>query len=184
MLLIGQDIDGQRQTAPRQHGDQTLVAECTDETIDGHWRDMRDAGAEVQTEATMGRQQGIAGHCGPYMARAENEVGEDREHGFAPRTLEAPDGEPAQPDAHIMRVTCQTPTPTTGGFVFQLKAEGQHERHHQFDKRLPIVQQTNVGGFIVEIKGDGPVFTGLARGVSHGSCSGQMVAAVDDPRWR
>src|SRR5712691_10381970 len=36
VLLIGEEIRGQRQTAPGQHNDQTLVSERTDETIEGH----------------------------------------------------------------------------------------------------------------------------------------------------
>ena len=46
--------------------------------------------------------------------------------------LDAPDGEPAQPDTGIMRMACQAPTATAGGLVLQLKAEGQDERHRQF----------------------------------------------------
>src|SRR6266446_4842678 len=36
VLLVGEEIRGQRQTAPGQHNDQTLVSERTDETIEGH----------------------------------------------------------------------------------------------------------------------------------------------------
>jgi hypothetical protein len=39
----------------------------------------------------------------------------------------------------------------------QLKAEREDESHHQFDKRLAVVQQLNVGRFIVEIDGDGTI---------------------------
>jgi len=54
MLLIGQEIGGQRETTPCQHGHQTLVSERTDETIERHGGDMPDDCAEFQTEATMG----------------------------------------------------------------------------------------------------------------------------------
>ena len=39
MLLIGEEIGGERQATPGQHGDQTLVAERTDQAIEGHRRD-------------------------------------------------------------------------------------------------------------------------------------------------
>jgi hypothetical protein len=156
MLLIGQEIDGQRQTAPRQHGYQTLVAERTDETIDGHRRDMIDAGAEFQTEATMGRQQGIAGHCWPHLAIAENEVGEDREHGFAPRTLETPDGDPTEADADIMGVARQASASAAGRLMCELKAHGQEEGEHELEKRLTVFQQAEVRRFVSKIDGRVP----------------------------
>jgi hypothetical protein len=55
MLLIGQEIDGQRQPTQGQHRDQTLVAERADETIERHGRDMADDRAEFQAaRATSG----------------------------------------------------------------------------------------------------------------------------------
>jgi hypothetical protein len=66
--------------------------------------------------------------------------------------------------------------------VLKLKAQGQEKREYELDKRLAIIQQTIIGRFILEINSDGPVFTGLASGVAHGSPSGQMVVATDDPR--
>ena len=51
------------------------------------------------------------------------------------------------------------------------------------EKGFAIPKQLHVGGFILEIDGDRPVFAGLASGVAHGSSSGQMVDANDDPRW-
>src|SRR5215471_3325767 len=67
----------------------------------------------------------------------------------------------------IVRVPGQTATPTTGGFVFQLQAEGQHEGEDIFEKCLPIAQQMKVGGFVLKIDGDSPVFAGLAGRVAH-----------------
>jgi hypothetical protein len=55
VLLIGEDIDGQRQPTPRQHGHETLVAEGADETIEGHGGDMTDHGAQLQTQSTVQR---------------------------------------------------------------------------------------------------------------------------------
>jgi hypothetical protein len=84
-------------------------------------------------------------------------VREDREDGFAPCTLDTPDGEPAQPDTQIMRVTRQAPAPITGCLVLQLETEGQKECEDAFEERLAIVQQVSVGRFIVGIDGDGAV---------------------------
>jgi len=95
MLLVGQEVDGQRQPTPRQHRDQTVLTEGTDQTVEGHGRDVTDHRAQLQTEATMGRQQGIAGHLGSHLAIAQDEMGQDGEDGFTPRTLDAPDGETA-----------------------------------------------------------------------------------------
>ena len=86
-----------------------------------------------------------------------NEVGQDREDRFAPRTLDTPDGETAQPDPDVMRVTGQTPTPATGRFVFELKAEREDEGEETLEKRLPVSQQAVVGGFVSKINGDSAV---------------------------
>ena len=82
-----------------------------------------------------------------------------------------------------MRVARQAPAAATGRLVFELKAQGQEKGEHAFDKRLAIAKQLKVGRFVLKIDGDGPVFAGLAGGVAHGSPSGQMVVAADDPRW-
>jgi hypothetical protein len=68
--------------------------------------------------------------------------------------------------------------------VFELKAEGQDEGDHEFDKCLTIAKQLKVGRFILKINRDGSVFAGLAGCIVHGSSSGPMVGAADDPKWR
>ena len=107
----------------------------------------------------MGSQQGIAGHLGSHRAVPQDEVGQDREYRFAPRTLDTPDGETAQPDPDVMRVMGQTPTPATGRLVFELKAEGEDEGEDTLEKRLPVSQQAAVGGFVSKINGDSAVFS-------------------------
>ena len=82
-----------------------------------------------------------------------------------------------------MRVAREASTATAGGLVLQLKADGQDERQHQFDKRPAVGKELKIGRFVLEIDGNGPVFAGLADGVSHGSSSSQMIMAADDPRW-
>ncbi|HEX6826892.1 MAG TPA: hypothetical protein VF077_11305 [Nitrospiraceae bacterium] len=67
--------------------------------------------------------------------------------------------------------------------MFELKAEGQDEGDHEFDKGLAITKQLKGGRFMLKINRDGPVFAGLVSGIAHGSPSGQMVGAIDDPRW-
>jgi hypothetical protein len=66
--------------------------------------------------------------------------------------------------------------------VFQLKAQGQPEGEDTLEKGIAITKQWKVGGFVLEIDGESPVFTGLASGVAPGSPSGQRVVADDDPR--
>jgi hypothetical protein len=95
-------------------------------------------------------------------------VRQDREDGFAPRALDTPDGETTQANTGVMRVACQVPVAATGGLVGELKAQGQEKGEHAFDKCLPIAKELKVGRFIVEIDGDGPIFTGLVDSVSHG----------------
>jgi hypothetical protein len=58
-----------------------------------------------------------------------------------------------------MGVTGQAPAVATGGFVFQLKAEGHDEGEDTFEARLPIAKQLEVHRFASEIDGDGAVFS-------------------------
>src|SRR5262249_18519602 len=76
-----------------------------------------------------------------------------------------------------------SPKKPTGRLVFQLKTYGHDEGEDTFEKRLAIPQQLKIGRFVSKIHGEGPVFAGLVNCVSHGSSSGQMVGADDDPRW-
>src|SRR5215470_434360 len=99
------------------------------------------------------------------------------------RALATPDGHPTQAYAEIMRVAGQASTTTTHRFVFELKAARQDEGEHAFDKRLAIAQELNVGRFMLKIHRDGAVFAALAGRLVHGSSSGQMVGATDDPPW-
>jgi hypothetical protein len=82
-----------------------------------------------------------------------------------------------------MGVARQAPAAATRRLVLELKAQGHHEGDDQFHKGLAVTKQVKVRGFILEIDGDGQVFTGRAGGASHGSPSGQMVVAADDPGW-
>ena len=150
VLFIGQEIDGQGQPTPGQHGDQTLVAKRTDEAIERHGRDMVEHRAQLQTEAAMRGQQGIAGHLRAHLAIAQDEVREDREHRFTRGALDPPDGEPTQPDTDIMGVAGQAPAAATGRLVLELKAQGQEEGEDTFDKRLAIAKQLKVGRFVSE----------------------------------
>lgn len=131
----------------------------------------------------MGRHQGIASYLRSHVTIAQDEMRQHGEHGLAPRTLETPDADPTQPDTGIVRVARQAPATATGRLVFQLKPDGEDERQHQFNKGLAVAKELKVGRLILEIDGDGSVFAGLTSCVSHGSSSGQMVVAADDPRW-
>ena len=71
---------------------------------------------------------------------------EDREDRLARGALDAPDGHPAQTEAHIMRVAGQAPTSLTRRLVCQLQAKGQEKGEHAFDKRFAIAQELKIGG--------------------------------------
>ena len=117
VLFIGQDIRRQRQATPGQHRDQALLAQGTDQAIEGHGRDVADHRTPFQTEAAVGGQQGIAGHLGSHLAVAQDEMRQDGEHRFARGALDAPDGETAQADTGIMGVARQAPAAAAGGLV-------------------------------------------------------------------
>jgi hypothetical protein len=92
-------------------------------------------------------------------------------NGFTRRALDPPDGKTAQPDPDIVRVARQAPSATTGRLVRELKADGQDEGEHPFDKGFAITKQLNVGRFTLKIDRDGPICAGLAGCVSHGAPS-------------
>jgi hypothetical protein len=66
-----------------------------------------------------------------------------------------------------MRVACQAPASVAGAFVCKLTAEGEDEGQDTFEERLAIVKQVIVGRFIVEIDGNGAVFSCLCGGFPH-----------------
>ena len=183
VLLVGQEIGRQRETTPGQHRHQAVVAQRTDQTVEGHGRDMPDHRAQLQTEATVGGQQGIAGHLRSHLAIAQDEVGQHGEHRFARGTLETPDGDPTQTDTHIMRVARQASAPATGRFVLELEAEDQEESEHTFDKRLAVFHQAEVGRFVSEIDGDGAVFARRFGCCAHVSPLCHPVSYADETRW-
>src|SRR5262249_18066761 len=168
MFLIGEEIDGQWQPTPRRHRHEALMTKSVHQAIEGHRREVIEHCTQLQTEAAMRRPHGVTGHLRMHLTVAQEEVGEDREDVFALRTLNTPDREATQADTGVMRVACQAPTATTGRLMCELKAKSQEKGEHAFDKRLPIAQELKVGRFIVEIDGDGAVFTGLADSVAHG----------------
>ncbi len=56
-----------------------------------------------------------------------------------------------------MGVTGQRAAASTGRLVGELKAQGKEEGEDKLDKRLPIGDQLEVGGWVLEIDGDGAV---------------------------
>ena len=140
VFFIGQDIRRQRQATPGQHRDQTVLAQGTDQAIEGHGGDVADDRAPLQTEAAVGGEQGIAGHIGAHRAVAQDEMGQDGEDRFARGALDAPDGEPAQANPGIMGVARQAPAAAAGGLVGELKAEGEEKGEDELDKRFGVAQ--------------------------------------------
>src|SRR5215468_4876374 len=167
MLLVGQEVGGQRQPTPGQDRHETVLTEGADETVEGHGGERADDGTELQTEPPMRRQEGIASHLRAHRAIAQDEVGQDREHRLTRGALEPPDSDPAQTDPGVMGVAGQAPTAATRGLVCELKADGQDEGQHTFEKRLPIAQELKVGRFVLKIDGDGPVCAWLFGCVTH-----------------
>jgi hypothetical protein len=68
---------------------------------------------------------------------------------FARRALYPPDRDATQADTGVMGVPRQAPPATTGRLVLQLKAEGQDEGEDTFEECLAIVQQLEIGCFIL-----------------------------------
>ena len=104
------------------------------------------------------------------------------EHGFAPRTLETPDGETTQPDTDIMGVPWQAPASATGGGVCELKAKREEKGEDTLDKRLALVEQTTVGGFLLESDDEGAVVPCPLGCVAHVSPLYHQVSSVDETR--
>jgi hypothetical protein len=171
VLFIGQEIDRESEPTSGEHRDQPLVTQGAYQAIERHRREMVENCAPLQTEAPVGGQQRITGHCGPHLAVTQDEMRQDREHRLARRTLDAPDRESAQPDTDVVRVACQAAAAGTSRLVFQLKAKRQEEGEYKLEKRLAITKQLKVGGFVLEIDGDRPIFAGLASLFGHGSPS-------------
>ena len=82
-----------------------------------------------------------------------------------------------------MGVTRQTPAAATGRLVYELKAKGQEKGEDAFDKRPAIARQLHVGGFILEVNGDGAVFSRRFGGCAHMSPLGHQVSQANETRW-
>src|SRR5687768_14385538 len=115
---------------------------------------MTDGRAPFQTEATVGSEQGLPRHIGTHAAIKQDKMWQDCKHGPARRTLNTPDDESVEPNPGIMGVACQAPVATTAGLMVKLEAKRQEKGEDKFDKCLAIVNELQVGGFIVEIDGD------------------------------
>jgi hypothetical protein len=68
MLLISEEIHRQGQTTSDHARHYTLLAEGADQALEGHRRDRADHRAQLQTQAAMGGQQGIASDLGSHLA--------------------------------------------------------------------------------------------------------------------
>jgi hypothetical protein len=144
---------------------------------------MVEDGTQLQTQSTMGGQEGITGDRRAHLAVSQDEVREDREHRFARGALDAPDEDSTQTDARIMRVPRQAPTAATGRLVGELKAQGQDKGEDELDKRLAIVKQAKVSCFIVEIDGDSAIVPRRCGCCAQVSPPEHHVSSVDEIRW-
>src|SRR5215813_9225461 len=98
-----------------------MLSKGADHTIEGHGGDVAEHGAQLQTEATVRGDQGIAGHVRPHLAVAQDEVRQDGEDRLAGGALDTPDGETTQTDPSVMGVAGQTPATGAGRFMGELK---------------------------------------------------------------
>jgi hypothetical protein len=168
VLLSGQAIDRERAPTSGEHRDQPLVTHGTHQAIERHRRDRVEHRAQLPTEAAVGGQQRITGYGRAPLAIAQDDMREHGEHRCARRARYPPDGHPAQTNAPIVGVAGQAPTAATRRLVLNLKAQRPHDGEDTREKRLAIAQQLKVRCFVSTSDGDGPVFTGLAGGVSPG----------------
>ena len=175
MLFIGQAIGRERQPPPGQHGHQTLLSERTDEAIACHRGDLAEHGAPLPTAAARGGQQRVAGDLRRQLARAPDDVGEDRQHRATPRALETPDREAAETDPHRVRMTRQASSPSTGRLMFEVAAAGEAEGEHTCNTCLAVCQQAAGRGFISKIDGAGAVFSRRFGRCAHGAPLGPQV---------
>ena len=82
-----------------------------------------------------------------------------------------------------MGVARQASTSATGRLVCELKAEGQDEGQHTFEKRLAVFQQVEVGRFVSKIDGDGAVCSRRFGRCAHVSPLCHQVSSADETRW-
>jgi hypothetical protein len=94
-------------------------------------------------------------------------MGQHGKNRLASGALNAPDGETAEANARIMGVSGQRATSVTGRFVFELEADGEDEGEDALDERLGVAKELRVGGFIVEIDGEGSVLAWCFVGLRH-----------------
>ena len=79
-----------------------------------------------------------------------------------------------------MGMARQAPTAATGRLVGELKAEGQDEGQHTFEKCFPIAKQLAVRRFAPEINGDGAVFSRRLSHYAHVSPPGLQVSSAEE----
>jgi hypothetical protein len=110
-------------------------------------------------------------------------VREDREHRAARGALEAPDYDPTQTDAHIMRVARQASASATGRLMGELKAQGKEEGEDAFDKRFAVAKEPKVGRFIVEVNDNSTVLSCPCSCCGQCVPTDQQVSSADETQW-
>jgi hypothetical protein len=82
--------------------------------------------------------------------------------------------------ARRLYTTGQTAPAGTGRFVVELKADREDEGKDKLDKRFAIAEQLKVGGWSLEIDGDGAVLAQRFGSLSHISPSVEMAIGADE----
>jgi hypothetical protein len=88
--------------------------------------------------------------------------------------LDAPDGEAAQANAGIMGVVRHTAAAGTGRFGGKLEADREEKGQDTLDKRFAIADQLEVGGWVLEVDGEGAVVACHFGGLCHVSSPGRQ----------
>src|SRR5438046_9627574 len=90
---------------------------------------------------------------------------EHGEDGFTRRTLEPPDGDPAEADTGVMGVAGQASPPAARRLVCGLEGEREDEGQHTFDKGPAHSKEPQKSRFGPENNRDGPGVAGSLSGV-------------------
>jgi hypothetical protein len=83
-----------------------------------------------------------------------------------------------------MGVARQAPATPTSHLVCDLKAERQDEGEDTFDKRLAVTKELEVGRFVLEIDGDGAVFSSRFGRWAHVSPPSPQVSLAEETQGR
>src|SRR5215470_1464590 len=83
-----------------------------------------------------------------------------------------------------MGVTGQTAAAVAAGLMVELKAKREDKRQNELNEGFAIADQLKISGLILEINGDGVVFSYRFGGVVHVSPLSHQTSSADETRCR